>query len=86
MRAEQVLLENPLAITIVDGQPLKETVRLELPQYEQLKSKTRYVLEGYESGAFAGEPGWHNDKVQQSFQYRARFVVTATIEPKNPRP
>jgi hypothetical protein len=81
-RAEEVLNENPLAITSVDGQPLKEIAKLELPHFEQLKPKTRYVLEGYESGSFAGEPTWHNSRVQQSFQYRPTFVVTRVIEPK----
>lgn len=81
-RAEEVLNENPLAVTIVDGQPLKEIAKLELPHFEQLKPKTPYVLEGYESGSFAGEPTWHNSRVQQSFQYRPTFVVTRVIEPK----
>lgn len=79
-RTENVLSENPLSITTVDGQPLKEAVKLELPSFEQLKPKTRYVLEGYEAGAFVGEPTWHNDRVQQSFQYRPRFAVTRTIK------
>ncbi len=80
-RAEGVLNENPLAITRVDGQPLAEIAKLELPGFEQLKPKTQYVLEGYESGSFAGEPSWHNDRVQQSFQYRPTFVVTRVVQP-----
>jgi hypothetical protein len=79
-RAEGVLLANPLAVEKVDGEPLKEKAKLELKHIEQLKPHDRYVLEGYESGSFVGEPDWLNKQVQQTFQYRPSFVVRGVVE------
>ena len=81
-RPKNALLENPLAVTKVDGQPLQEIVRLEVKHSAELKVGTRYTLEGYESGGFAGDPEWVNARLQQPFQYRPTFVVIRVIEPK----
>jgi hypothetical protein len=80
-RAEGVLLENALWVTAVDGQPLPQPANLELRGKVRLAAGTRYKLEGYESGAFAGEPEWLNSRMQQSFQYRPSYVVTRVVQP-----
>ena len=75
------MLANPLAVEKVDGHPLPHTVYLELSGIDQLQEGLPYKLEGYESGAFAGDPEWLNPNVQQPFQYRPSFVVKRVIEP-----
>lgn len=78
--AQHVMLANPVSIESADGQPLKERVSIEVSGCD-LKPDVGYELEGYESGAFQGEPEWHNPMVQQPFQYRPSFVVTRVIKP-----
>jgi hypothetical protein len=70
----------PISVDHVDGRRLASAVRLEMPNGPTLRTGVRYTLEGYESGAFIGEPMWSKPGVQSPFQYRPHFVVTRVVE------
>ena len=80
--AERVLLANPLAVSEIDGQPLKDIVSIEIRGDLRIQKGVHYHLEGYEAGEFSGAPTWLSPAVQQPFQYRSFFIVTKVIEPK----
>ncbi len=81
--AKRVMLANPIAITRVDDRALADVVNIEVTGDKALKleNNINYKLEGYESGAFGGYPGWLAPEAQQPFQYHASFVVTRVIAP-----
>jgi hypothetical protein len=83
--AERVMLANPLAVSEIDGHTLKEPVSIQIRGKVQIQKGTRYRLEGYESGEFAGPPDWllGDTVAQQPFQFYSFFVVTKVIEPKS---
>jgi len=80
--AKQVMLTNPLAVSKVAGQTLKETVSIEIRGRVQIQKDVEYRLEGYEAGEFSGAPPWLGPGVQQPFQFRSFFVVTKVLEPE----
>jgi hypothetical protein len=80
--AERVFLANPLAVSEIDGQPLKDIVSIEIRGDLRIQKGVHYHLEGYEAGEFSGAPTWLSPAVQQPFQYRSFFIVTNVIEPK----
>ncbi|MCX6878343.1 MAG: hypothetical protein NTW21_31695 [Verrucomicrobia bacterium] len=79
--AEDVMLTNPMAVSEIDGQPLKDNARIEIRGKLQIRKGVRYRLEGYEAGEFSGPPSWLSPAAQQPFQYRSFFVVTKVIDP-----
>ena len=74
--ADREMLANPLVVSEVDGLALKEPVSIEIRGKVQIQKGTRYRLEGYESGEFAGSPSWLAPGAQQPFQFNSVFVVT----------
>jgi hypothetical protein len=80
------VFENPtmidpgLHISKVDGRSLASIVYIE-PLGKDLKQGIHYKLEGYETGAFEGNPDWCSRGEQESFHYEAKFVLTRIIEP-----
>ena len=81
--AERTMLVNPLEVTAIDGQTLKQPVSIQIRGKVQIQRGTRYRLEGYESGEFAGPPSWLAPEAQQPFQFYSVFVVTKVIEPSS---
>ena len=77
---EHSMLANAVAIEKVGDDSVKQAVKIEVTGVE-IKKGIHYQLEGYESGAFVGNPEWLNPNVQQPFQYRPSFVVTRVVEP-----
>lgn len=87
VQAEFAMDANPLAVSAMDGQPLKDKINIEIrgrgkAKDVELKKGVTYRFEGYESGEFAGPPGWLNPGAQGPFQFHSFFVVTKIIEPK----
>lgn len=74
--ADGVMLANGLAISGIDGHAIDNDSRYMEVRGMRLEKGVRYRLEGYESGEFAGLPGWSNPGAQQPFQYHSFFVVT----------
>jgi hypothetical protein len=81
--AEVTMLTNPLAVSKVNGQVLKEPVSIEIRGKAQIQKSISYQFEGYESGEFAGAPSWLTPEAQQPFQFRSFFVVTKVIKTKS---
>jgi hypothetical protein len=79
VRAEGIMLPSPFAVSGVDGRAVKGPFYVEI-RSAVLQKATRYRLEGYESGEFAGPPAWSAPGAQQPFQYRSFFVVTKVLE------
>ena len=79
--AKGLMMCNPLALSAIDGRQLKEPYLFEIRGLV-LQEGTRYRLEGYESGEFAGSPSWFQPQAQQFFHFSSFFVVTKVIEPK----
>ncbi len=79
---ENVMLANPMAVSEIDGRPLKDSARIEIRGRLQIQKGVHYRLEGYEAGEFSGSPSWLSPEAQQPFQYHGFFVVTKVIEPK----
>lgn len=82
--AERVKLSNPLLVSGVDGEALKQPVAIEIHGKIQIEKGKQYRLEGYESGAFGSSPDWTvgENILQQPFQFYSFFVVTKVLEPK----
>jgi len=85
VRAERVMMGNPLLISVVDGKALKHPVAIEIHGKVQIEPGKQYRLEGYESGAFDSSPDWTVGEgvPQQPFQFYSFFVVTKVLEPKS---
>ncbi len=79
-RVEGGMIANPLAIEKVDGLSIPKPITLETSGAE-LKPAVAYQLEGYETGGFQGEPGWHAPDAQQPFTYHPSFIITRVIQP-----
>jgi hypothetical protein len=78
VRAEGVMLSNPLAVSAIDGRAVKGPFYLEI-RGAVLQNGVQNRLEGYESGEFSGPPSWSAPGAQQPFQYRVFFVVTKVL-------
>ena len=80
--AERVMLSNPLLVSSVNGQGLKQPAAIEIQGKVQIHKGKQYRLEGYESGAFSGPPDWTvgGGIPQQPFQFHSYFVVTKVLE------
>ena len=59
------MLANPMAVSEIDGQPLKDNARVEIRGKLQIQKGVRYRLEGYEAGGFSGPPLWLSPEAQQ---------------------
>jgi len=83
--AERVMMGNPLLVSVVDGEAVKQPVAIEIHGKVQIEKGKQYRLEGYESGAFGGPPDWTVGESipQQPFQFYSFFVVTKVLEPKS---
>ena len=83
--AERVMMGNPLLVSVVDGEALKQPVAIEIQAKVQFEKGKQYRFEGYESGAFGSSPDWTvGGRVpQQLFQFDSFFVVTKVLEPKS---
>ena len=77
---DRTMLAAPLHITKVDGRSLPSVVDIE-PLGKDLKHGIHYKLEGYESGAFVGDPDWYQPTDQALYHYEPEFVVTRIIDP-----
>jgi hypothetical protein len=73
------MIENPLAISEMDGQPIKVPLIITIHGGVPIKSGERYRFEGYESGEFICPPDWLNSGAQQTFHFRNFFVVTKIL-------
>ena len=80
---EDVMLANPMAVSEIDGRPLKDSARIEIRGKFQIQKGVHYRLEGYEAGEFSGSPSWLSPEAQQPFQYHSFFVVTKVIDPRS---
>jgi hypothetical protein len=63
-------------VTSVDGVPLDKPIAINLRTKLPVEEGKAFHLEGYESGAFEGEPGWVAPGAQQNFQFYKFFIVT----------
>jgi hypothetical protein len=83
--AERVMMGNPLLVSVVDDEALKQPVAIEIHGKVQIEKGKQYRLEGYESGAFDSSPDWTAGESipQQPFQFYSFFVVTTVLEPKS---
>jgi hypothetical protein len=83
--AENVMLRNPLEVSEINEQKVKQPVSIEIRGDLQIKVQiekgVHYCLEGYEAGEFCGPPYWYGPNAQQSFQFHSFFVVTKVLEP-----
>ena len=82
--AEYALLSNPLLVTKVDGQLVKQRVVLSVRDKPQIEHAMLYRLEGFESGAYASYPAWIEPQMQQPFHFYSYFVVTKVIASSGP--
>lgn len=80
--AKPVNVDHPLNVLAVDGQALKQPVRIDIRGKLTIQRGTSYRLEGYESGGFDGSPEWLQHD-QESFGFHSFFVVTKVLEPKS---
>ena len=78
---EPLMLDNPLAISEVNGATLKP-VTLEIRGAVKIEKGVTYRLEGYESGMFSGDPSWTGPGIQQPFMFHNFFEVTKIIGTK----
>jgi hypothetical protein len=67
-----------LDVSAIDGRMVKGPFWIEI-RGAAIQKGTRYRLEGYESGEFAGSPSWLGG--QRVFGFSSFFVVTKVIEP-----
>ncbi len=79
---EPVNVDNPLNVLAVDGQALKQPVRIEIRGKVTIQRGMSYRFEGYESGGFEGTPEWVGHE-QVSFGFHSFFVVITVMEPKS---
>lgn len=79
--ADHAMLADPLLVSRIDGQAVKERLVLPLCNMPAFKRSTQYRLEGYESGAFVSEPPWYAPQMQISFQFLSCFKVYKVLEP-----
>jgi hypothetical protein len=83
--ADNVMLPNPLEVSEINEQKVKQPVSIEIRGDLQIKVQiekgVHYRLEGYEAGGFSGPPYWHRPNAQQPFQFYSFFVVTKVLEP-----
>ena len=78
------MIVNPLRLSSIDGRPTNdEVVVIEIRGKPQIQKGVHYHLEGYEAGAFSGQPSWSAPGAQQPFLFRSYFIVTKVIEPKS---
>jgi hypothetical protein len=66
-------------VTTVDGVPLEKPIAISIRGKMPIEEGKPFHLEGYESGAFGGEPGWVAPRAQQNFQFYKFFVVTKAL-------
>ena len=80
--AERTMTTNPLKVSAIEGQPLKQPVIIEIRGKVTIQGRTPYRLEGYECGEFDRTPEWVGH-AQVSFGFHSFFVVTKVMEPKS---
>jgi hypothetical protein len=66
-------------VTTLDGVPLDKPILIQVHSKAPIDEGKPFHLEGYESGAFDGPPGWLPGMPQQSFQFYKFFVVTKVL-------
>ena len=72
--AEGHMLSNPIAVSGIDGHAIKRQIWIEIRGAVLQKGK-QYLLEGYESGAFAGLPAWSLPKHSSPFNFTASLSL-----------
>ncbi len=81
VRAERLKLQNPLQVTIVNGEALTRAVPIRINHEIEIQEGVIYRFEGYESGAFEGAPVWDpkDPLPAMTFQFHSFFVVTKIL-------
>jgi hypothetical protein len=80
---ETVGMAPSLRVTETDGRAITNAVTIVVKGSLKLQKGIHYKLEGYESGAFEGLPGWVAPNAQQFFSFHSFFIVTKILEPAN---
>lgn len=69
-----------MSVKTVDGKPLDRPMLLIYRGKLEMEPGKVYRLVGYQSGEFAGTPGWVGPNIPVPFMFQSFFVVVSAVE------